>query len=303
VPEFSDPELYQNVLEELQTGIYLVDRNRRIRFWNEGAERITGYLRQDVVGRFLRDHLLTASNESKDLNSDPTDPINMVFRDGKSSIQDVSILHKDGYRIPIVLRTIPIRNGRGMVVGAAESFDTNRSATDWTRRLAGLADYGCLDEVTGIPSHNFMDTQLRENLITYSEHLIPFGILLIQVDGMDQFRARRGPGVVPIILRVIAPTIENCLRPTDLLGCWSENKFLAVLMECKEGEVIRVGERVRKMVNESEIEWWGDAFSVTCSFGGAGSRPGDDFNQLVGRAEKSLAESGNRGGNCVVVLD
>jgi len=74
-------------------------------------------------------------------------------------------------------------------------------------------------------------------------------------------------------------------------------------MECKEGEVIRVGERVRKMVNESEIEWWGDAFSVTCSFGGAGSRPGDDFNQLVGRAEKSLAESGNRGGNCVVVLD
>lgn len=185
----------------------MVDRNRRIRFWNKGAERITGYLRQDVVGRFMRDHLLTASNESKDLNSDPTDPINMVFRDGKSSIQDVSILHKDGYRIPIVLRTIPIRNGRGMVVGAAESFDTNRSASDWTRRLAGLADYGCLDELTGIPSHNFMDTQLRENLITYSEHLIPFGIILIQVDGMDQFRARRGPGVVPTILRVMAPTI------------------------------------------------------------------------------------------------
>src|SRR5579863_2958557 len=115
MPEFNDPEIYQTVLNGLQTGVYLVDRNRRIRFWNEGAERITGYLRQDVVGRFLRDHLLTITDEAKNLESDPADPINMVFRDGKPSITDVSILHKEGYRVPIVLRTIPVRNSHGTV--------------------------------------------------------------------------------------------------------------------------------------------------------------------------------------------
>src|SRR5579864_9623865 len=82
MPEFNDPEIYQTVLNGLQTGVYLVDRNRRIRFWNEGAEQITGYLRQDVVGRFLRDHLLT-SDAVKDIDSEPDDPINLVFRDGK----------------------------------------------------------------------------------------------------------------------------------------------------------------------------------------------------------------------------
>src|SRR5487761_13787 len=130
--ELNDPEIYQTVLDGLQTGVYIVDRNRRIRFWNEGAEQITGYLRQDVVGRFLREHFLAVGNNAKDIDADPDDPINIAFRDGKPSIMDVTILHKDGYRVPIVLRTNPIRNSCGEVVGAAESFEKNRSAAEST---------------------------------------------------------------------------------------------------------------------------------------------------------------------------
>jgi diguanylate cyclase (GGDEF)-like protein/PAS domain S-box-containing protein len=302
MPELNDPEIYQTVLDKLQTGVYIVDRNRRIRFWNEGAEQITGYLRQDVVGRFLRDHLLTTGDGVKDLDSEQDDPINLVFRDGKPSIMDVSILHKDGYRVPIVLRTSPIRNSHGGVIGAAESFEKNRSASDWTRRQAGFADFGCLDSVTGVAAQSFMETQLRENLTTFAEHNIPFGILLIQIDHMDQFRTSRGPGVVSTILRVIAQSVENCVRPTDLVGCWGANQFIAILLECRESEVALVGERVRKMICQAEIEWWGDKFSVTSPVGGAGCRVGDNSELLLARAAASLQESIVKGGNCVTVL-
>ena len=302
MPELNDPEIYQTVLDNLQTGVYIVDRNRRIRFWNEGAEQITGYLRQDVVGRFLRDHLLTAGDGVKDLDLEQDDPINLAFRDGKPSIMDVSILHKDGYRVPIVLRTNPIRNSRGAVIGAAESFEKNRSASEWTRRQAGFADFGCLDSVTGVAAQSFMETHLRENLITFAEHNIPFGILLVQIDQMDQFRASRGPGVVTTILRVVAQSVENCVRPTDLVGCWGANQFIAILLECRESEVSRVGERVRKMIGQAEIEWWGDKFSVTSPVGGAGCRAGDDTELLLARAAASLQESIGKGGNCVTVL-
>ena len=119
---------------------------------------------------------------------------------------------------------------------------------------------------------------------------------------MDQFRSNRGSGVAATILRVIAQTVENCLRPTDMVGCWSESQFLAVLMGCEESEVGRVAERVRKMVGQSEIEWWGDKFSVTSSLGGTASRPGDNPEMLMERAEKSLKGSVTSGGNCVTVL-
>jgi two-component system cell cycle response regulator len=302
MPELDNPETYQTVLNSLETGVYIVDRNRRICFWNEGAEQITGYLRQDVVGRFLRDHLLTIDGDAKDVASDQDDPINLAFRDGKPSVMDVSILHKDGYRVPIVLHTNPIRNPRGAVIGAAESFEKNRSASDWTRRQAAFADFGCLDAVTGVAAQSFMGTQLRENLITFAEHNIPFGILLVQIDQMDQFRASRGPGVVSTILRVVAQSVENCVRPTDLVGCWGENQFIAIPLECKESEVAVVGERVRRAIGRSEIEWWGDKFSVTSPLGSAGCRAGDKVEQLIARAEASLKDSIGKGGNCVTVL-
>lgn len=300
--ELNDPNIYQTVLDGLETGVYIVDQNRRIRFWNEGAERITGYLRQDIVGRLLREHLLTTRDGEKDIDSDPDDPIEIAFRDGRASIRELSILHKDGYRIPIVLRTNPIRNSHGAVVGAAESFEMNRSASEWTRRETGFANFGCLDTVTGIAAQSYMETQLRENLITFNEHKIPFGILLIQVDHMNDFRSSRGPGVVPTILRIIAQSVENCVRPTDLVGCWGENQFLAILMQCKESEVALVGERVRRTISRSEIEWWGDRFSMTSPVGGAGCRAGDNVESLLARAETSLKESIGKGGNCVTVL-
>jgi diguanylate cyclase (GGDEF)-like protein/PAS domain S-box-containing protein len=302
MPELNDPAIYQIVLDGLETGVYIVDRSRRIRFWNEGAEQITGYLRQDVVGRLLRDHLLITRDDAQDIDTDPDDPIGIAFRDGRPSIRELSILHKDGYRVPIVLRTSPIRNPHGTVVGAAESFEKNRSAAEWNRRQAGFADFGCLDPVTGIAAQSFMDTQLRENLITFNEHNIPFGILLIQVDHMDQLRMSRGPAVVPTILRIIAQSVENCIRPTDLVGCWGENQFMAILLECRESEVALVGERVRRTISRSEIEWWGDRFSMTSPVGGAGCRAGDKIESLLARAETSLRESIGKGGNCVTVL-
>ena len=300
--EFDNPEIFRSILETLPTGVYLVDRNRKILFWNSGAEEITGYLRQDVVGHFLREHLLATSDELKDADSDPTDPLSGVFRDGKSTTANVSILHKEGYRVPIVLRSVPIRSERGAIVVAAECFDINISASDRTRRHAVIAESGCLDEVLGIPARTFMEPHLRERVTAFAERQIPFGILLIQVDQMDHLRAARGPGVVPTVLRVVARTIENSLRTTDLVGCWSENQFLVVLMECKETEVERVAHRIMKMICQSQIEWWGDKISVTAAFGGAGSRPGDTLELLVGRAGKSLLRSIAEGGNRVTII-
>ena len=91
------------------------------------------------------------------------------------------------------------------------------------------------------------------------------------------------------------------MRPTDLVGCWRENQFLAVLTECKESEVESVANRIRKIIGQSQIEWWGDKFSVTAAFGGAGSRPEDTLELLVERAGKSLIESISMGGNRVTM--
>jgi diguanylate cyclase (GGDEF)-like protein/PAS domain S-box-containing protein len=300
VSEFDNPELFRTILETLPTGVYLVDRNRKILFWNEGAEEITGYLRQDVVGRFLRDHLLTVAGDvKKDLESDPADPLSIAFRDGKPSSGEVSILHKEGYRVPIVLRTIPIRNVKSAVIGAVECFERNFSAFERTRRQIAAAALGSLDLVTGVPNRAYMEAHLQECLATFQSDGTRFSILVMETDRMDHFRASCGPGVATNIHRVVAQTVANSLRPTDTIGCWSEHQFVILLPNCRESMAGKVGERIRKIVAKSEIEWWGDEFFLTASFGGAGCREEDTLELLIERAEKSLTESIAAGGNRV----
>src|SRR2546426_9517321 len=43
MPELQDPDIFRTILESLQTGVYVVGREGRILFWNQGAEKITGY--------------------------------------------------------------------------------------------------------------------------------------------------------------------------------------------------------------------------------------------------------------------
>jgi PAS domain-containing protein len=40
----SDPEIFRDILENLQTGVYVLDRDQNILFWIAGAERILGKL-------------------------------------------------------------------------------------------------------------------------------------------------------------------------------------------------------------------------------------------------------------------
>ena len=299
--DFDKPEIYRSVLEALPTGVYLVDRHRRIVFWNSGAERICGYLRQDVVGRFLREHLY-ATYEGVETGGEEWDPLNQVLRDGKSSTVRVSILHKDGYRVPIILKTVPIRNDRGEIVGAAECFDDNAASAGKSRRKQAFGRLICLDEITGLPSKISMETHLRERIAQVAERHGDFSITLVAVDQLDQITAARGQGVIHSILRVVAHTVENSLRPRDTAGAWGGNRFMVALPDCREENLESVASRLRRMISQSEVEWWGDRFAVTVSLGGASCRPDDTLESLVERAEKGLVVSAAAGGNQVTVV-
>ena len=63
------PEIFREVLAHLPTAVYFVDPEEKIRFWNEGAEKITGYLAQDVVGHFCRENIL--SNRAPQVVNEP----------------------------------------------------------------------------------------------------------------------------------------------------------------------------------------------------------------------------------------
>jgi diguanylate cyclase (GGDEF)-like protein/PAS domain S-box-containing protein len=300
--ELDSPAVFRTILESLQTGIYLVDHDQKILFWNDGAERITGYLRQDVVGRYCVDTVMANRDGQDSFASDAAEAIVTVLRDGKPVAVNVSLRHKDGHRVLVRLRAVPIRNSHGTVIGAAESFEESLSVSSWDRRQGKLSDFGCIDEETGVLNRKYLFFQMREHLATYNEYRIPFSVLCIEIDQLDHFQATHGIRAVAAVQRAIAQTLGNSLRPTDFLGRLSDRHFLAILTECKNPEIESVAKRLKKMVGYAEINWWGDKLSVTASFGGASSVAGDTIDSLVARAEAALEKSETGGGNRLTVL-
>jgi PAS domain S-box-containing protein len=229
---FADPEIYRIVPESMQTGLYMVDRDQRIQFWNEGAEKITGYFRQGVMGHFCRDFFPPQMEEGKNGICEIGGAIASVLRDGRPVIAEITLRHKIGHQVMVRIRAIAIRDASGAVIGAAESIDGDPWAFEADRRHRKLASYGCLDEATGVLSDSFIHTHLRENLTTFVEPNIPFSILCFQFDPLGRFRRTYGTGAVNAALRLVAQTVEGNLRPTDFVGHSGGNSLLAILAEC-----------------------------------------------------------------------
>jgi diguanylate cyclase (GGDEF)-like protein/PAS domain S-box-containing protein len=300
MPELENTEMFRAVLESLQTGVYVIDTNKKILFWNDGAEKITGYLRHEVIGCYCTDS--DASEEGRrTFLPEASESLSAALRDGKPGIDDVSLHHRAGHTVHLRLRTFPIRNSHGTIVAVGQSFDDNPSASAWDRRQHHLAGYGCLDPISGVLTREFTFSQLQKQLATFMEHGVPFSILCIEVDQLDHLRATYGLAVVTSVLQVVAQTLESSLRPTDSLGRIADNRFLAVLAECAQPDIERAARRLKKMVSSSEVKWWGDKWPVSASFGGAAVRGGDTIESLLARAEQSVAGSVAAGGNQIIV--
>src|SRR4051794_1047272 len=49
---------FKKMLDELYDGVYFVDKERRILYWNTAAERLSGYTASEVIGSFCFDNIL-----------------------------------------------------------------------------------------------------------------------------------------------------------------------------------------------------------------------------------------------------
>jgi PAS domain S-box-containing protein len=214
----SEIDLFRSVLDNLHVAVYVVDREGKILFWNDGAERITGYLRQDVIGRLHADNFLGETDGEANELTGALSPTTAAMREGRPTQALISMRHKSGHRVPVQLWAFPVRNSDGVIIGAAESFEESIALAEWDRRQTKLATYGCIDEASGVLNHAVTQSHIGENIRLFEEHHVPFSILCMELDHLDKVQSRDGPGAIAVVLRVVGQTLESTVRPPDFLG-------------------------------------------------------------------------------------
>ena len=295
-------EIYRSVLDSLPVAVCAVNRDGKVILWNEGAERVTGYLRQDVLGRKCTDAFLEHADTQNNPMEGSETPLLETMRDARCLTLQASLRRKSGQSVAVHLRTVPLRGDDGRLQGAVELFDEILTRTPVERRHDKLAALGCLDQLTGMLNHSMIHAHLQQALSIYKVYPVPFCALCISVDGIPKIRERFGQAAVDATLRVVAQTLESALRPTDFVGRWLEDEFLVILNECGESDLLKVGGRLVKMAGHSQVNWWGDMWSVTISVGATTTHDQDTASAMVSRAEQGMYKSAESGGNQVVMV-
>ena len=80
------------ILEKLYEGAYIVDKHRKILYWNEGCERITGYSRLEVENSFCYQNILRHVDDSGKALCKEFCPLLTTLKTGKEFEKDV-LLH------------------------------------------------------------------------------------------------------------------------------------------------------------------------------------------------------------------
>ncbi|HUA13847.1 MAG TPA: diguanylate cyclase [Verrucomicrobiae bacterium] len=285
---FDDSEIFRSILESLPTGLCVVDMEKRIVLWSDGAEHITGYLRHEVIGHnCIGEALLHCDQPGCEFCGEEC-PLARAIKTAQPADAPGFLHHKAGYEIPVIAYAVPVHNSHGSIVGAVETFEKQQSSTNSDLREDTLNLPGCMDEATGVASHLMLQSHLREALGTFNDLHLPFGVVCFRVEGLNLFRSKFGAEAASFLLRAMARSLEGALWRTDIVGRWCDDQFLVILNGSREEALQLVRERLRRMLANDAIEWWGERRSLPVSAGYTVAEPGDTVELLMKRAQDSL---------------
>ena len=121
-------DFHKLLLDELYDAVYFVDPDRRIMYWNHAAEALTGYAASEVVGQRCSDNLLCHVDETGRSLCQNDCPLSQSMQSGVRGKADVYLRCKDGHRLAVSVRVVPILDGNDQALGAVEVFSDIASA-------------------------------------------------------------------------------------------------------------------------------------------------------------------------------
>ena len=291
---------YKSIIENLHDGLYLVDTNRVITYWNRAAEKITGYRADEVIGRPCSDNILTHVDKEGNRMRTTVCPLAATMADNIPREAQIYLHHKDGHRVPVSVRLSTMTDTEGEIIGGIELFTDISNQEVNMLRVKELEKMAFLDNLTKLANRNFIQRELQNRFEEIKRYNLPFGILFMDIDHFKNFNDEYGHDVGDLVLRFVAKTFASNSRPFDFYGRWGGEEFIGVIRNINRDDLINLGNRVRELVASSYIvNNLNQTLQVTISIGATMANEQDNVDSLIKRADELLYKSKSSGRNCL----
>ena len=282
-------------LNNIETGVILLDRDLNAQFVNLAARRL-GRIADDVAERRQPfDELLDETLK------------NGAFAIEGRELEALIALRmaqiRAGSPEPIDLRAANGRIVRAQcaVLANGGRMVTYSDVTDLAHHVDELEALARIDPVTGLANRRYFLELAAIEWNRHTRYQRPLSLMMIDVDHFKSINDAFGHQIGDRVLAEIARVLQSVRRHADAVGRIGEEEFAVLLPETTLAQAKMAAERLRRAVANQDIAVNGETIRATVSVGVAEAwETAPDFAALMHRADQALYLAKSAGRNGVV---
>jgi diguanylate cyclase (GGDEF)-like protein len=211
------------------------------------------------------------------------------MKDGNLREAEVYMHHRSGHRVPVFVRSAPLRDRDGGIVGSLEIFSDRSDHSRLISELEVLRKENLTDPLTGLGNRRYLELISESWFSTFRESGKSFGLLVSDIDRFKDVNDKYGHLNGDRALAMTAKTIQGAIRPMDAAVRFGGDEFIVLCSSCAVEELTKVAERIRTLMEHAWIDLGADGrLSVTLSIGGSIVSGADDLPRLIAKADERM---------------
>jgi len=285
----------------------------RLVVFNKGAEHLTGYSREEVIGRPFREVLLAPEDRAamvqwrEDILAGRRSPVGgleqfVVTKSGERRLISwkYTVCHDEQAR-PTHLAAF----GSDITRQREMQERLEQAKADLERANAELERLAATDYLTGLVNRRLAATLFEHEMVRSRRGGSPLAVILLDLDRFKAINDTHGHEAGDAVLKDVAQTLKGRLRATDIVARYGGDEFLLVLPDTGREGAAFLAEEIRQLVQRTPIRHGEVQLTMTSSLGLAVAAPGQflSIDELVRRADEAMYRAKKLGGNRVATWD
>jgi diguanylate cyclase (GGDEF)-like protein/PAS domain S-box-containing protein len=236
---FAEKERAEVTLNCIGDAVACTDISGKITFLNMVAEQMSGWQRQDALGRPRSEVFRILDATTRELVPDSTEMA--LGRDHTLHLPANCILiRRDQVEIPIEDSVAPIHDREGRATGAVIVFRDVSAAQAMALQMTHSAQH---DFLTGLPNRMLFNDRVSHAITLAPRHEKKVAVLFLDLDGFKHINDSLGHPTGDRLLQSIAQRLVSCVRLSDTVSRQGGDEFVILLSEIEQAEDAAVAAR------------------------------------------------------------
>lgn len=290
-------EIADATLNSIGVAVLRTDMLGNVTYLNQRAEHLTGWFRDEALGRPVADVLRLVDSASGVAVDNVVAPVLEEHRAAITPIRtmDCTLVQRGGMQFEIENRVTIVNDKAGNAVGVVMAFRDVTKARAASLEMSRVAQH---DVLTGLPNRTLFNDRLTQAISSAQREHKQLAVLFVDLDQFKRINDSLGHAVGDKLLQSVAGRLIASVRRTDTVCRLGGDEFVILLSEVERAEDAAVSARkiLRAIAAPHIID--DKSLDVSVSIGGSTyPADGQDPESLLSQADAAMYEAKEHGRN------